>query len=350
LYSDFPTLGRSVLKLSVVIPTLNRGDLLSVTVDRIARQTLSRDQYEVIVVDNGSTDHTRTILEQKRKTYPHLKHFSQLKRGAAATRNVGIRNSSGEIVLFIDDDIFAEPNLAERHLAHHAQNDRVSIIGGVTTPWARCNDPFLRYLRDRRIFNPYSITGGPIDFSYYHTGNVSTERGLLLEAGGFNEDFFTYGMEDIELGYRLEKLGCRMIHAPEARAVHQYSPTYDQFTLRCEQAGYSLGKLIELHPELKPRFVESGKRTRLLKRFHMLYRMFSFTSQPVTRVVTKWEERRGTGPVAPLLDQHYYWALRYHFFLGYRQYNRPGRTGRRPASDSKYEHQPDAVAASNISR
>src|SRR5215467_15608743 len=127
-------------------------------------------------------------------------------------------------------------------------------------------------------------------------------------------------MEDIELGYRLGKLGCKMIHAPEARAEHQYFPNYQQFTQRCEQAGYSLGKLIELHPELKTRFVEKGRRTRLLKQFHVLYRMFTFTSQPLSRLVTRWEESRGTGPVTPLLDRHYYWALRYHFFLGYRQY------------------------------
>jgi hypothetical protein len=171
-----------------------------------------------------------------------------------------------------------------------------------------------------------------------------------MEAGGFNEEFFIYGMEDIELGYRLEKLGSRMVHGPEAKAEHQYFPTYSQFIQRCEQAGYSLGKLIELHPELKTRFVENGRRTRVLKRFHVLYRMFTFTSQPVSRLITQWEARRGNGPVTALLDQHYYWALRYHFFLGYRQYNRFGINGHQSRLDSKYEHQPGAVAASNISR
>ena len=338
------------MKLSVVIPTLNRADLLAGTIDRIAHQTLSRDQYEILVIDNGSTDHTRIVLEQKSKTYPNLRHFSQLKRGAAATRNVGIRTALGETVLFIDDDILAEPNLAESHLKYHRLHHRSSIIGAVTTPWGSSKDPFLRYLRDRGIFNPYSITGGPLDFSYYHTGNVSTAKSFLTAAGGFNEEFFIYGMEDIELGYRLEKLGCRMVHGPEAKAEHQYFPTYEQFIQRCEQAGYSLGKLIELHPELKKRFVESGKRTRLLKRFHVLYRMFTFTSQPVSRLITEWEGRRGNGPVMMLLDHHYYWALRYHFFLGYRQYHRYGINGHQARIGSKYEHQPGAVAASNISR
>jgi hypothetical protein len=197
----------------------------------------------------------------------------------------------------------------------------------VSTPWGDRSDPFLRYLRDRGICNPYGIACGPVDFSYYHTGNVSTSRALLNEAGCFNEEFFIYGMEDIELGYRLEKLGCRMVHGSEARALHMYVPTYEQFIHRCEQAGFSLGKLIELHPELRKRFIENGKRTRLLKRFHYLYQAFSLASAPFCQLLTRWEKRRGTGRVLPLLEVHYYWAIRYHFFVGYKEYVRHARPG-----------------------
>jgi glycosyltransferase involved in cell wall biosynthesis len=314
-----------VPKVSVVIPTLNRADLLARTIDHIEAQTVPHELYEVIVVDNGSKDHTRDVLSQKVKRYANLRLFSQDKPGAAATRNVGIRAAEGETVLFIDDDILAEPNLIKAHLEHHQKNDRASIIGAVVTPWGERRDPFLRYLRDRAIFNPYSLAGSPMDFSCYHTGNVSTSRALLNEVGGFNEGFSVYGMEDIELGYRLEKRGCRMVHGSDARAVHQYFPTYDHFIRRCEQAGYSLGKLIELHPELRKRFVENGKRTRLLKRFHVLYKVFYTAASPATRLLSLWDERRGTGPVMPLMDLHFCWSVRYHFFLGFSQYTRDAR-------------------------
>ena len=315
-------------KVSVVIPTLNRADLVAKTIDRIENQTVSTDLYEVLVVDNSSTDHTRQVLHQKAAAYPNLRVHVQTKRGAAATRNVGIREADGEIVLFIDDDIFAEPNLIESHLNYHQGNPGAAIIGGVTAPWDDVTDPFLRYLRDKRILNPYSIKTGPMDFSYYHTGNVSTPRKTLCDAGGFNEEFCIYGMEDIELGYRLEKLGCKMVAGPEARALHQYTPTYRQFIDRCEQAGFSLGKMLDLHPELRHQFVENGRRTRLLKRVHSLYRMFSFISDPIYRALMRWERHIGATPVTAILDQHYYWAIRYHFFLGYRQYllrSRPGQ-------------------------
>jgi glycosyltransferase involved in cell wall biosynthesis len=319
-----------VFKVSVVIPTLNRSRVLAQTLDRIENQTIPRDQYEVIVVDNASTDDTQAVLAEKRASYPNLRPFFQSKPGAAATRNTGLRGASAEIILFIDNDILAEPDLIEQHLKYHSLNPNSSIIGSVVTPWNQKTDPFLRYLHHRRIYNPYTITSGPMDFSYYHTGNVSTPRSTLLAVGGFNEDFFIYGMEDIELGYRLQQAGSRMINGERARAVHQYFPTYPEFVQRCEQAGYSLGKLIELHPELKQRFVEKGRGTRLLKHFHPLYRIFSHSAGAASRWLIRREERKGTGPISTLLELHYFWSVRYHFFLGYSQYRHHVRNGSAP--------------------
>jgi len=108
-----------VHKVSVIIPTLNRAELVAATIDRIENQTVSRDIYQVLVIDNASTDNTAEVLSQKSATYPNLRTFAQRKKGAAATRNIGIREADGEIVLFIDDDILAEPNLIEAHLAYH---------------------------------------------------------------------------------------------------------------------------------------------------------------------------------------------------------------------------------------
>jgi glycosyltransferase involved in cell wall biosynthesis len=317
----------AVPKISVVIPTLNRAAVLAQTIDHIESQTVSRDSYQVIVVDNASTDETRSLLEAKSRNYPNLKSLFQPKPGAAATRNAGLRKVLGKIVLFIDDDIVAEPDLIERHLQYHHQHPKASVIGTVVAPWSDRVDPFLRYLHHRGIYNPYTIASGPIDFSYYHTGNVSTPRSLLVEAGGFNEEFLVYGMEDIELGYRLENLGCRMVHGERARALHDYFPTYDEFISRCEQAGYSLGKLIELHPELEKRFVDNSRWTKLLKTFRHMYSVSSYGIESACRWLARREARRGTGPISRLLELHYYWSIRYHFFLGYRQYRHNARNG-----------------------
>jgi glycosyltransferase involved in cell wall biosynthesis len=324
-----------MMKVSVVIPTKNRSALLGQTIEHIETQTFPRDQYEVIVIDNDSSDDTRGVLEQKSGTYPNVKCGFQEKPGAAATRNAGLRMVSGELVLFVDDDVQAEPELIQRHVEYHEKHPGASVIGAMAIPWGDTTDPFLRYLRDHRILNPYSPSNGPIDFSYYHTCNVSTPANILLELGGFNEAFNVYGMEDIELGYRLEQRGLPMIFAPEAKALHYRFPRYQEFMERCGLAGYSLGQFLSLHPSLKRRFVKGGRFTEFLKALHPLYGGAMVAMSPLITLLTNWEQRRGTVPVTRLTDIHYRWAVRYSFFLGYQRYGKsekPASQGQRIAN------------------
>src|SRR5216117_432610 len=109
-------------KVSVVIPTRNRCALLAEAIERIESQTVARTVYEVIVIDNDSTDDTRQVLEQKSRTYSNLKFGTQEKPGAAATRNAGLRLANGDMILFIDDDVQAEPGLVQAHLDCHRAN------------------------------------------------------------------------------------------------------------------------------------------------------------------------------------------------------------------------------------
>ena len=315
-------------KVSVVIPTLNRAEVLAGTIDRIQHQTIGRDLYEVLVIDNNSSDDTQQVLAAKSAAFSNLRTFSQNKPGAAATRNIGIREASGDLVLFIDDDIFAEPDLIAAHCEYHRSAPAPSsIIGTVVAPWSDTSEPFLRYLRDKAVANPYNLAhGGQTDFSAYHTGNVSTPLKVLRETGGFDEGFSVYGMEDIELGYRLEKSGCRMTRGVAARAKHEYFPTFEWFVKRCRQAGYSLGRMIQLHPELGRRFTESGKYPRVLKGLHSLYPMFLTATDPLCKGLVRWERQRGSGAVSAAMQQHYYWAIRYNFYVGYRDYVRNGLT------------------------
>ena len=85
-------------KVSVVIPTKNRSALVAEAVDRIETQTVPREQYEVIVIDNDSADDTRTVLEQKAKAYSNFRFGFQEKPGAAATRNAGLRLAKNELI------------------------------------------------------------------------------------------------------------------------------------------------------------------------------------------------------------------------------------------------------------
>ena len=94
---------------------------------------------------------------------------------------------------------------------------------------------------------------------------------------------------------------------------------------RSEHAGYTLGQLIRLHPELKKRFVESSRFVRHLKSIHSLYGWAALAMSPFIKLLTVWENTRGTREVSGLMDAHYTWSIRYHFFLGYNHYSKDRR-------------------------
>ena len=85
--------------------------------------------------------------------------------------------------------------------------------------------------------------------------------------------------------------------------------------------------MLDLHPELRPRVVENGKRTHWLKPFHVLYPLLFAAAGPFSKWLTAWETKRGAGAVTRPLDVHYYWSIRYHFFVGYTQYIEHARSG-----------------------
>jgi glycosyltransferase involved in cell wall biosynthesis len=313
-----------VRTISVVIPTLNRAHLLSRTIDSIESQSIPRDRYTVIVVDNNSTDRTSSVLAEKAARYSNFRFTREKRPGAAATRNAGLMAAEGDLVLFMDDDIEADRGMIEGHLRAHEAHPDASVIGTIRTQWESTRDPFLRYLRDRRIYNPYNPGNGKMDFSCYHTGNVSTPRELLNVAGGFDERFSVYGMEDIELGYRLERLGSRMVPGPDAVGTHHYSPSFTQFAQRCDQAGYSFALMLGLHPELQLRFFENRRRPKWMRPLHYAYRTVSPLLDPLSRRLSNRDEARGTGPVSTMLASHYHCALRYHFFEGYFRFHANG--------------------------
>src|SRR5207247_10589800 len=101
-------------KISVVIPTKNRSALLAETIDRVESQTIPGDHYEVLVIDNASTDDTPAILEQKAGIYPNLTFDFQKKRSAAPTPNVGIILANRELRRLLDEHVQAEAPVFER--------------------------------------------------------------------------------------------------------------------------------------------------------------------------------------------------------------------------------------------
>jgi glycosyltransferase involved in cell wall biosynthesis len=196
---------------SVVVPTYNRLPILQKCLSALEQQRFEQP-YEVIVVDDGSTDDTVHHLTSQSDRYPHVRLIQQDRGGAAAARNLGVEQALGEFIVFIDSDLV----VIEEFLASHARSldglERAFTYGRVINT---CNF-------DRPTSEPFKVT----DFSaaYFATGNVAIARHWLIEAGLFDTGFRQYGWEDLELGVRLKKLGLKLIKCPQAVGYHWHPP------------------------------------------------------------------------------------------------------------------------------
>lgn len=198
--------------LSVVIPTYNRKPILEKCLRALEHQQYS--DYEVVVVDDGSTDGTVEWLKSNAAEFPHVRLFCQDHGGAAGARNFGVEQAKGDTIVFIDSDLVVTDVFLRSHVEALIQgqeefgNDLLFTYGRVINT-ANFDDP---------TSEPYKIT----DFSaaYFATGNVAIARHWLIEAGLFDTGFKQYGWEDLELGVRLKNLGLKLIKCPSAVGYH----------------------------------------------------------------------------------------------------------------------------------
>ena len=203
---------------SVVIPTYDRKPILAKCLLALENQQFGNSvaDYEVIVVDDGSTDGTIEWLAANREDLSHVRSICQSHQGPAAARNLGVEDAKGDTIIFIDSDLVVTEHFLQAHadalLQAYEDTDAVFTYGSVINT---CNF-------DNPTSEPYKIT----DFSaaYFATGNVAIARHWLMEAGLFDNRFQLYGWEDLELGVRLKNLGLKLIKCPAAVGYHWHPP------------------------------------------------------------------------------------------------------------------------------
>jgi len=233
--------------VSVVIPTFNRKDDLKETLQSLSNQT-SRD-FEVIVADDGSTDGTEQMIKQLKVPYP-IKHCWHENAGRSAARNMGIKNTEGRIILFIDDHIIVDRKLVEEHIKYHnrVKNTRICTIRGRVEYISRSYEApkETKVIPDSKIKRPFGEQNPLIIF---YTNNISVTKEALDHVGGFDEDFKEYGFQDSELGYRLRKAGYRFKHNPNA-VGYIFAPQIHSKAkyIKYREAGHSAVVFYRKHP------------------------------------------------------------------------------------------------------
>jgi glycosyltransferase involved in cell wall biosynthesis len=246
----------SLVFISVVTPTYNRRPILEKCLRALEQQVVDPNlvtDYELVVVDDGSTDGTQAWLRDRADEFPHVRLVERQHGGAAAARNYGVEVAQGDTIAFIDSDVILPPGSLQAHAQALAEayrrlgHDRVFTAG--------------RLIDTCDFDNPLGEPAKVTDFSnaFFDTANVAIARHLLLTAGLFDTGFSQYGWEDLELGVRLKNLGVSMVKVPEAVGYHYHPPfSLDQIPKLIDQEiqrGRMGALFYQMHPTREVRMM-----------------------------------------------------------------------------------------------
>ena len=240
---------------SVVIPTYNRWPILEKCLTALEEQTPSGEieGYEVVVVDDGSTDGTPARLRELASRFPHVRLIEQAHGGPAEGRNRGVDHARGDVIVFIDSDLVVTPVFLLSHAralqrSWTQRGNRLCFTYGAVINTANFDQPSAERhkLRD-------------LSWAYFATGNVAIDRAVLQQSGLFDTSFRLYGWEDLELGERLRLMGVELIKCPEAVGYHWHpalSLAQVPDLIRVEQERAKMGLVFyRKHPTRRVRFI-----------------------------------------------------------------------------------------------
>jgi len=183
-------------KISVIIPAYNRAKVIGITVNSLINQTLPKDKYEIIVVDNNSTDNTKQEIEkiiQANKNGAEVRYFLEKNQGVHFARNRGAKEAKNDILYFTDDDMLAEPDALQELLKVFSIDPGVGVVGGVillkfeTEPpkWIKehCSNSILGFRPKDNI----DLIISSKDIGVF-SGHQAVRKEVLFKAGGFNPE------------------------------------------------------------------------------------------------------------------------------------------------------------------
>jgi len=241
------------LTVSVIVPTYNNAPTLPKCIDSLARQTYPRQQYEVIIVNDGSTDTTAMLLSQLSLPPNFRVIHHPVNRGLASARNSAIRQAKGEILLFLDADMTTTSDFIARHAQRHAAPHVIGILSAIM-PAEPSRDKYQRYLyearRGARRFQPHL----PLPFQVFVLGCTSVKRAAFESVGLFLEELTTYGGEDTEFAYRLwQRYPKGLFFDPQIKVYHHHQRTLEEALHLVENFGRTgVPQIIARHPAISP--------------------------------------------------------------------------------------------------
>jgi glycosyltransferase involved in cell wall biosynthesis len=234
---------------SIVIPTYNRLPMLLRVLDSLQKQ-IDAPEFETIVINDGSKDDSDRALRDRGDIVYRLQENS----GPGRARNHGVSLAGGRFVIFIGDDTVPERNFVAEHARIHRQSHddpHVACLGYTGWPRDERVTAFMDYINDYGLQFGYRLIedGAVVPFNFFYTSNLSIDRELLA-AHPFDTTFPSAAWEDIELAYRLDKVGLKIHYNARAVTRHHHPMTVDSFARRQYTVGKSGAIFYRKHPEL----------------------------------------------------------------------------------------------------
>ncbi len=287
-----------------MVPAYNDAPILRRTLAALAAQSLAPAAYEVVVVDDGSTDETPAVVAAAAAGRARIRGVRlDRNQGRSAARNAGIRAAPAPVIVFVDSDVLVRPDFLQRHLAIHREAGHPVVGRG---PVVVIPSPSIPPRTPR-------ITSSP---AYLDTANASVPRAALIEAGLFDEGFRVYGWEDFDLGLRLQARGIPRVFCRDAVAFHvQVLPTLDsldRLLAKEEERARSALYLLRKHPGSKTRMLIQD--TPIQRAFHFLSGGAGLLTARNAPIIAEWLQARGFHTLAFLvvrgvLNRHYFRSL-----------------------------------------
>jgi len=234
--------GGKPIRASVVVATRDRAPLVERLLEALEQQTVARQEFEVVVVDDGSKDATREMLARvdRQADGPFQALRCAESKGPAAARNLGVRSARGSIVAFTDDDCVPERRWLEEALGAFA--DGVGVVQGTTRAQSGAAGYGVPFSRTMEV--------GEED-GHYPTCNIFYRREALERVGGFDESFRFACGEDTDLAWRVKAAGYASRFCREAVVIHDVRPPSFGLFLRERRRFADQILLVKRHPHLR---------------------------------------------------------------------------------------------------
>jgi lipopolysaccharide/colanic/teichoic acid biosynthesis glycosyltransferase/glycosyltransferase involved in cell wall biosynthesis len=226
--------------LSVIVPARNAGQTLPDCLDGLRNQSLGSDRYEVIVVDDGSTDETRAIAAAGAGRV-----ISQPPTGPAAARNAGALAARGELLVFTDADCAPSPGFLEQLSAALQDGEVVGAKGAYRTLQRGLVSRFVQ----QEYQHKYDRMARQPKIDFIDTYAAAYRRSVFLDNGGFDVAYPTACVEDQEFSFRLAEKGYRLAFAPTATVFHRHDRSVAEYVRRKYGIGYWKAFLLHRHPD-----------------------------------------------------------------------------------------------------